>query len=157
MATTSLTESVRKRLKLNDTSMEDTLPDPCSPRDLIIDEEEEQGAAGSLQGEEPLLPASQEAAEATPELFQTASWEDADVLSSYTLSVGLRDKGGRLKFVGLRNENWAEDVEELRGASRHRGNLLSKPFWDIWLEAQAEVSFCAFSFFLLHFFKTVFL
>lgn len=111
MATTSLTESVRKRLKLNDTSMEDTLPDPCSPRDLIIDEEEEQGAAGSLQGEEPLLPASQEAAEATPELFQTASWEDADVLSSYTLSVGLRDKGGRLKFVGLRNENWAEDVE----------------------------------------------
>lgn len=143
-AGTPTLESVRKKLKLEDDDS-NTSFEFSSPKKLVINEGERDsdgdGAAYATTVQEkalddrPLPSPSPPLANAEEDLFQT-QWEDA---SSYVLTTGLRGRDGRLKFVGLRADDWADDVELLLSSNRPKGNLLSRPFWDVWLDAQAEL------------------
>lgn len=139
-ATPSL-ESIRKKLRLEEEDgRTHAQPDFSSPKKLVVDEGSRDGTdsvgnnRGATSVDEPPEPSPPPPAD-TEELFQT-QWDDA---SSYVLTLGLRGRTGRLKFVGLRNDSWADDVEFLLPDNRRKGNLLSRPFWDVWLEAQAEL------------------
>lgn len=138
-AGTPTLESVRKKLKLEDDDSS-TPFEFSSPKKLVINEGEHDpdgdGATCTMQ-EKALddFPLPSPPLSNTEDLFQ-AQWEDP---SSYVLTTGLRGRDGRLKFVGLRADDWADDVELLLSTNRPRGNLLSRPFWDVWLDAQAEL------------------
>ncbi|CAN7994298.1 unnamed protein product [Ixodes hexagonus] len=145
-------QSIRKRLKLNDESTADDYGlDPECLQDLVVDEDagEPSGAdsrrppsrRGGFSQSEPLFSETQLEPDGTEaDRFAEMAPLSADLTdeSPYTLSVGLRGSGGRLKFVGLRDETWCDDAEELH-VRCHRGNLLSRPFWDIWTDAQDEL------------------
>ncbi|XP_050052754.1 chromosome transmission fidelity protein 18 homolog [Dermacentor andersoni] len=140
-AGTPTLESVRKKLRLEDDAS-NTPSEFSSPKKLIIDDGkyDADGAtcATSVQGkalDDLSIPSPPPLANTEEDLFQT-QWDDA---SSYVLTTGLRGRDGRLKFVGLRADNWADDVELLLPSNRPKGNLLTRPFWDIWLDAQAEL------------------
>lgn len=133
-------DSIRKKLKLEEGGGAHAQPDFPSPKKLVVDEGSRDGteSVGNHRDEasvdelpEPSPPPPAD----TAELFQT-QWDDA---SSYVLTLGLRGRTGRLKFVGLRDVGWADDVELLLPDNRRKGNLLSRPFWDVWLDAQAEL------------------
>ncbi|XP_077506370.1 chromosome transmission fidelity protein 18 homolog isoform X1 [Amblyomma americanum] len=141
-ATTPTLGSARKKLRLEDDASNCAF-EFSSPKKLIIDEGG-QGAECATPGastaqEEDLatlpVPSPPPLASTEEELFQT-QWQDA---SSYVLTIGLRGSNGRLKFVGLRDNSWADDVELLLPNNRHKGSLLSRPFWDVWNDAQAEL------------------
>ncbi|KAH8034615.1 hypothetical protein HPB51_026142 [Rhipicephalus microplus] len=104
-------ESVRKKLKLEDDDSS-TPFEFSSPKKLVINEGEHDpdgdGATCTMQ-EKALddFPLPSPPLSNTEDLFQ-AQWEDP---SSYVLTTGLRGRDGRLKFVGLRADDWADDVE----------------------------------------------
>lgn len=140
-AGTPTLESVRKKLKLEDDAS-NAPSEFSSPKKLVIDvgEEDADGATCASTGlgkapDDLPFPSPPPFANTEEDLFQT-QWDDA---SSYVLTTGLRGRDGRLKFVGLRADNWADDVELLLPSNRPKGNLLSRPFWDVWLDAQAEL------------------
>lgn len=140
-AGTPTLESVRKKLKLEDDAS-NTPSEFSSPKKLVIDvsEEDADGATCASTGlgkapDDLPIPSPPPFANTEEDLFQT-QWDDA---SSYVLTTGLRGRDGRLKFVGLRADNWADDIELLLPSNRPKGNLLSRPFWDVWLDAQAEL------------------
>lgn len=140
-AGTPTLESVRKKLKLEDDAS-NAPSEFSSPKKLVIDvgEEDADGATCASTGlgkapDDLPFPSPPPFANTEEDLFQT-QWDDA---SSYVLTTGLRGRDGRLKFVGLRADNWADDVELLLPNNRPKGNLLSQPFWDVWLDAQAEL------------------
>lgn len=140
-AGTPTLESVRKKLKLEDDAS-NTPSEFSSPKKLVIDgsEEDADGATCASTGlgkapDDLPFPSPPPFANTEEDLFQT-QWDDA---SSYVLTTGLRGCDGRLKFVGLRADNWADDIELLLPSNRPKGNLLSRPFWDVWLDAQAEL------------------
>ncbi|KAM7313264.1 chromosome transmission fidelity protein 18 homolog [Ixodes scapularis] len=148
-------QSVRKRLKLNnEPTADDFSLAPDSPQELIMDEDADERSTANprrppsrqqnLSQSEPLFSETQfEPDDVQADHFagtstaasSAACWTDE---SSYALSLRLRVHEGRLKFVGLRDETWCDNVEDLHVRS-HRGNLLSRPFWDIWTEAREEL------------------
>ncbi|XP_064457056.1 chromosome transmission fidelity protein 18 homolog [Ornithodoros turicata] len=130
---TPTVESARKKLKLDDDTQQSSgLPSPPPP--LVIDERDlnEAGPSGlcsfSGPGESVTTVDNFDASE--PVFTET---------SSYVMSCSVRGAGNRLTFLGLRDEDWADDEEELHNRSKHRGNLLSRPFWDLWTEAKDEL------------------
>lgn len=142
-AATPTLGSVRKKLRLEDDASNSAF-EFSSPKKLIIDEGRQgtdcatAGVSTALEEDLATLPAPSPPplASTEEELFQT-QWQDA---SSYVLTIGLRGNDGRLRFVGLRDDSWADDVELLLPNNRHKGNLLSRPFWDVWTDAQAELA-----------------
>lgn len=132
-STTPTVESVRKKLKLGD-GTEHSGSIPQAPQRLVIDERDliEAGPSGLHSFPDP------EDHAAASEYIDTLGPVFSE-RSSYVMSCPLRGMGNRLTFLGLRDEDWADEEEELHNRSKHHGNLLSRPFWDLWTEAKDEL------------------